>query len=118
MRWQTWQELHRELRKCPWFENVGQDLVRPEDGTRIVNSWDEATQWSEAKISWRAVQKLRTRFARQKSDWIRLPSVNGCPAEGWSFCLSTDRFLGALPRFGRKRRLRCGSVAGRFAVKC
>lgn len=68
MRWQNWEVLHGELLQCPWFENVGKEISEPVKLTRAISSWDVATQWSRAEISWWCVNEASNLLRRHLSN--------------------------------------------------
>jgi hypothetical protein len=74
----NWLELHSELTRCRWFNNVGRRTEQDTNALiRPANSWAEAVQWTEADISWWCINEasnmlrevLHSKHNREYQEW-------------------------------------------------
>jgi hypothetical protein len=72
MRWNDWQELHRELQSCPWFAHVGKPLENTSSNLRTIASWDLASEWASAEISWWCVNEASNVLSLHLSTYHRM----------------------------------------------
>lgn len=72
MYWNSWQELHRELMECNWFDCVGKEVLENSPNCNFVESWEQAYNWARADVSWWCINEASNVLSLLLSDRYKL----------------------------------------------